>query len=62
MLGRYHGCKEANTYANNFKTSYIWGYLLKKLKNETLKEELGICQVWTPIEDNVGDQTTVSAE
>merc|ERR550534_3567687 len=41
-LGCHHAWKEADTYANNFKTKNISGNLLKNLTKETLKEELGI--------------------
>jgi len=41
-LGRNNMWEEADEYANNFAWNGITGYLLTKLTNKTLKEELGI--------------------
>jgi len=41
-LGLVHMWEEADEYAQNFAKHNIWGYLLQKLTNDTLKQELGI--------------------
>jgi len=41
-LGRFNNWEEADQYAQNFASNNIWGYLLQKLTNDTLKNELGI--------------------
>jgi len=41
-LGRFNKWEEADQYAQNFANNNIWGYLLQKLTNDALKNELGI--------------------
>jgi len=41
-LGRFNNWEEADQYAQNFANNNIWGYLLQKLTNDALKNELGI--------------------
>jgi len=43
-LGRYKSWEEADEYAKSFLDNNIWGYLLQKLTNKTLKEDLGIAK------------------
>merc|ERR550534_487230 len=43
-LGRYNAWEETDEYAENFKENNIWGVLLPKLTNKTLKDDLGIAK------------------
>jgi len=41
-LGRHNMWEEADAYGNNFAQNSIWGYLLQKLTDGGLKDDLGV--------------------